>query len=244
MRAALTVVGFLSAASAGLGAWAQTAPTSETGGMAYAMEQRAKEVLQGCFECHGDGGISRLPTRPNIAGQNSEYVLRQLLSFRRAAEQQSIDDDQDADNQASGAGAKANPLLRTNPIMAHIVGGMDRPTIWYVAKALSQLSCRGETRDKATPVPNVPKAIGRCTMCHGLDGISRQAGAPNLAGQQVAYLRRQLLLIRETAYGAKPRENEEWRSHPIMEREAARISIEDVDALANYYAALDCRGPQ
>jgi cytochrome c553 len=65
---------------------------------------------------------------------------------------------------------------------------------------------------------------------------------PNIAGQQRGYLRRQLLIIRENAWGADSSDSERWRTHPIMERQAARISIEEVDALAQYYAALDCRG--
>ena len=105
------------------------------------------------------------------------------------------------------------------------------------------LACDGgKTKAKPVNPPVMPQAGQRCAACHGVDGIGRLPHVPNVAGQQRAYLRRQLLLIRETAWGAAPREHESWRSHPIMERQAARISIEDVDALARYYAALDCRG--
>ena len=191
------------------------------------------EILKTCFPCHGDGAVSRIPTRPTIAGQKADYVARQLTAFKRSAREM----DQAASPAQSG---------RFDPIMSHMALTLDDDVIGAVADAVSKLACKGDKDDKA-PQANPPAAPGitvHCVACHGENGISRVPQVPNVAGQQRAYLRRQLLLIRETAWGAKPRGNETWRSHPIMERQAARLSIEDVDALAQYYAALDCRGSQ
>jgi len=197
------------------------------------------KILLTCFECHGPGGVSALPSRPTIAGQNADYVTRQLHLFKRAALEHARSGEVDADAQLQ---------MRSDPIMEHMAEQLDDTLILQVADAVSKLSCDGAKPSTAAvpqqtpPVP--PLAAQRCTGCHGVDGIAQVPNVPNIAGQRRAYLRRQLLLIRETAWGAQPRENERWRSHPIMEREAARISIEEVDALAHYYAGLDCHGTQ
>jgi len=236
MKRASVIVAVLGVLAAASGARGQEAPDASAA--SAAPKDRAQAVLEQCFACHGPGGVSDTPAQPTIAGQKADYVARQLLAFKRAADAQSRDGDADADNDAAG---KDKVAMRANPVMGHMVENLDGAVIPFVAKAVSQLSCDGGGA-AAQSQPTPPRAAGRCASCHGLDGIGRQANVPNVAGQQRAYLRRQLLLIRETAYGAAPRENESWRDHPIMEREAARISIEDVDALSKYYAALDCRG--
>lgn len=197
-------------------------------------------ALEHCFQCHGQGGVSEIPTRPSIAGQKAGYVERQLLVFRRAGAKLSNDDDRDADNKAASASALTG---RSDPIMSHIAAGLSDAEITHVAAAVSKLSCDGgKAQDRPTRPSVKPRVAQRCESCHGENGISPLSHVPNIAGQKRGYLRRQLLIIRETAWGAAPRETESWRTHPIMERQAARISIEDVDALAQYYAALDCRG--
>lgn len=35
-----------------------------------------------CAQCHGENGISKLPTAPNLAGQKELYVMAQLKDFR------------------------------------------------------------------------------------------------------------------------------------------------------------------
>jgi cytochrome c553 len=206
---------------------------------------QAKKELKICFACHGAGGVSVLPTRPTIAGQKVDYVAQQLLAFKRsAAAAAAADVSADANN---AGGASLVPVGRTDPIMSHMAENLNDSEIPYIAAAVSQLSCSGDVKEaEQQPAsrnsPVMPQVGRRCAVCHGENGIGISPSVPNLAGQQQAYLRRQLLLIREIAWGAKPRKNESWRTHPIMERQAARLSIEDVDALAKYYAALDCHG--
>lgn len=237
MRGALAIATTAGLLLAGAAASAQTPEQPSPAAL-------AAETVKSCFACHGDGGVSRIPTRPTIAGQKSDYVARQLTAFRRAAVESARDDDGDADD---GAAIAANPAAkaagRMDPIMSHMAETLGEAQIPYVAAAVAALACDGGA-PKAAPAnpPAMPPAAQHCTSCHGEDGIGNLPHVPNIAGQQRAYLRRQLLLIRETAWGAQPRENENWRNHPIMERQAARISIEDVDALAHYYASLDCRG--
>lgn len=196
-----------------------------------------KETLMLCFQCHGDGAVSQIPTRPTLAGQKAEYIRRQLKAFKLAGL---------SANETTESGDKPHAdaaVKRTDPVMEHMVSGVPDHLIDPLAEALTNLPCDGgqavppRTKDVA-----LPASARACTSCHGADGISTQSQVPNLAGQQRAYLRRQLLLIRETAWGAQPREGEAWRSHPIMEAQTARIPIADIDAIAQFYAGQDCRG--
>ena len=78
-----------------------------------------------------------------------------------------------------------------------------------------------------------PESIGRgatlaqrCAICHGPTGISR-ADSPNLAGQYVAVIYKQLLDFRSLA-----------RTNAVMSPFAANLSDQDIDDLAAYYAYL------
>lgn len=52
-----------------------------------------REVAQTCQVCHGLDGIALLPNAPNLAGQNEQYLIKQLLDYQTGArndEQMSI----------------------------------------------------------------------------------------------------------------------------------------------------------
>lgn len=221
-----------------MGLGARSAQAQAQSGQQQNGQDRLQSTLETCFSCHGTGGVSVIPSRPTIAGQKPQYIARQLHAFQRA--KVAHDADNDADNPAAGQ-AQALPM-RSDPVMEHMTAGLDNALIDQVAERIAALPCDGDKAKAAKNPPAKPLIAGRCDVCHGANGIGTQPQIPNLAGQQGAYLRRQLLLMRETAYGAEPREGERWRRHPIMERQAARISIADVDALARYYSGLDCRG--
>ncbi len=66
-----------------------------------------------------------------------------------------------------------------------------------------------------------------CQACHGLDGLSRQANAPNIAGQPVQYLERQLRAFRAGE-----------RHDPQMSIAVAHLSDVEIGLLAAYYGAI------
>ena len=65
-------------------AWvmAMAAPMSD----AAAASERIQTLAQTCFACHGPGGVSVIPTRPNIGGQNAAYLALQLMRFKKGVE--------------------------------------------------------------------------------------------------------------------------------------------------------------
>ncbi len=68
----------------------------------------------------------------------------------------------------------------------------------------------------------------QCQNCHGMDGLSKLPGAPNLAGQPVEYLVKSL-----TEYKTGERKNE------LMTVVAGPLSEADIRDLSAYYAAIE-----
>ncbi|AMJ63680.1 hypothetical protein AXW83_13940 [Bosea sp. PAMC 26642] len=69
-----------------------------------------------------------------------------------------------------------------------------------------------------------------CAACHGLDGIARDTEVPHLAGQNERYLFNQMVAFRTGK-----------RVHKEMRYMARAMSIEEIGALAAYYASLPMR---
>jgi cytochrome c553 len=70
-----------------------------------------------------------------------------------------------------------------------------------------------------------PAKANQCFACHGADGISKMPDAPNLAGQNEAYLVKAL-----NDFKSGKRENE------MMSLMAKGLSDEDIAQLAAYYS--------
>ena len=87
----------------------------------------------------------------------------------------------------------------------------------------------GGTAAAADPAAGRAKAMA-CQACHGMDGVSKVPDAPNIAGQNEAYLVAQL-----QAFKSGRRQNE------AMSVVAATLSDADIAALAAYYAAIEVR---
>ena len=90
--------------------------------------------------------------------------------------------------------------------------------------AVLALVCGGAAADD--PAAGRKKAL-TCQACHGLDGASRVAEAPNLSGQVEQYLVKALQDYRSGA-----------RKNEIMTIMAASLKDEDIADLAAWYAAV------
>lgn len=44
--------------------------------------ERGKELSSRCMGCHGEFGIAAIPTNPNLAGQNKEYLEYAIKAYR------------------------------------------------------------------------------------------------------------------------------------------------------------------
>lgn len=68
----------------------------------------------------------------------------------------------------------------------------------------------------------------QCMACHGVDGVSRQPDAPNIAGNSELYIETQLRAFRSGK-----------REHQQMNVIADALSDEDVADLAAWYSAIE-----
>lgn len=71
-------------------------------------------------------------------------------------------------------------------------------------------------------------AAGHCQGCHGMDGLSKQANAPNIAAQPFEYL-----VVQLKAYRDGQRHQEQ------MSIAAQNLTDEEIVKLSAYYAAIE-----
>ncbi|SAK61486.1 c-type cytochrome [Caballeronia ptereochthonis] len=158
-----------------------------------------------CTTCHGLAGNSTTGDYPSLAGQTSRYIYLELRDFK--------------------AGRRSDP--RMSPMAANLSPDDMHDLADYFA-AQKPVA----TDFKADPVK---VAAGRkkseeilCTMCH-LGGFSGQNEIPRVAGQQYAYIVKQL-----QDYRAKKRTNDAGNMTSVSKN----LSDEDIENLANYIANL------
>lgn len=192
-----------------------------------------RRLTGACFSsCHGREQLNQHPNTPNIAGQNYNYILKQLETFN----QNNLDEE-------PGASHRWDAWERSSVTMNSVTDKVDEKMYGYVADLISRMPCDQEKDTSAAqPLPPQPPSLMRCVSCHGEDGQSTFDNIPVLAGQSYTYLRRQLILIRDSQRHEAKDSNVGWRSHPTMEPIMKLLTILDINALAKYYSQLDCRG--
>ncbi len=179
-----------------------------------------------CGACHGAAGISPSPTYPNLAGQQSAYIVKQLSDFK------------------SGA--------RTDMMMAPMAANLSEQDMADLAAFFSsqkRVSAQAAASDNSSApaavssgsvdiVTSTPaKAIyagdvkagqeksAMCASCHGADGNSPIAIYPKLAGQSASYVAKQLADFKSGE-----------RVDPVMVGMVAALSEQDMNDLAAYFA--------
>ena len=132
----------------------------------------ASERFAACLACHGEGGVSRLPLTPSLAGQPSFYAITQLFLFREGR--------------------------RQNEAMTAVAKGMSDADL----RAFSELIAKLPPPPAAPASDAARSARGaaiaqrfRCASCHGADYAGGQQVA-RLAGQREDYLNKALAEFR------------------------------------------------
>jgi len=215
LRFTCTVL-FLAAALAGTTARAE----SLVDGSADA--GKAKSIT--CTACHGQDGNSVNPLWPNIAGQSAPYIVAQLTAFRAGAS-----DPQNAS--------------RHDPLMSPQAMSLSDEDIRDLAVYFESLPAPAQAVADPDPlVVDKGEALYRggdggndasaCLACHGPTGLGNPAARyPSLKGQHAAYTAKQL---RAFADGRRSTDGKTRMMRDI----AARLSSDDIDALASYVQGL------
>ena len=171
-----------------------------------------------CFACHGLNGVSPIPTQPHLAAQLPDYIVKQLTNMKSI----------------NGA-----PPARSNPIMSGVVAMLSDDDIhnvaaWYGAQAPKRsfsndrkLVSDGEHLWRAG---DLDRGVPACAACHGPNGSGMPALYPRLSGQYQEYTELQLQHFKEGSRNNDP--------NSIMRNIAARLSNEEIKALADFTAGL------
>lgn len=122
-----------------------------------------------CLGCHGPRGKSSSAQWPNLAAQQSTYIVNQLKAFK------------------SGA--------RSNPMMQAMATNLSDDDITNLAAYFSGLQAVKAGGDSALAKSGQAKA-GVCLGCHG-SAAEGNGQFPRLAGQHPEYLIKQLKSFKE-----------------------------------------------
>jgi len=168
-----------------------------------------------CVACHGAEGNSANALWPNIAGQNAAYSQAQLKAFKD--------------------GTRADPLMSSQAMMLSEQDMADLAVYFESLPGAAQsvadasLVARGEALYRGG---NTQTGATACMACHGPTGRGNPAALyPALQGQHAAYTAKQL-----DAYADGTRETD--GKPRIMRDIAARLSKEDIEAVASYVQGL------
>jgi cytochrome c553 len=196
------IIRCLFAAAAGLSAAAVSAqaPPSSAPGSSVA------DKVAVCAACHGPNGNSANPQYPVLAQQSARYLYLQLKDFKEGR--------------------------RHDPQMDPMAAPLERHDMLALADYFS--------KQKASPTgfkaDGAKVALGKkktdevlCPMCH-LGEFAGQNEIPRVAGQQYAYVKKQL-----ADFKARRRTNDAGSMTSV----AGTLSDDDIENLAQYIANLN-----
>ena len=186
---------------------------------AIALERaEVEQTAMGCAACHGQNGLAIMDAYPNLAGQHSKYLAKQLREFKSAA---------------MGGQGRANAIM----------GGMAVPLSEEMMDALAayyaELPAKvGETPESVIAIAktlysggDMERHIAACSACHGPRGNGTElSGFPKISGQNAEYIKLQL-----KAFRSGERHND---LNGMMGDVAKKLTDEEIDALAKYLGGL------
>lgn len=175
-------------------------------------------VLADCNRCHGAGGGGRgQGAVPRLAGQSEAYLLGTLQAYARGTRHSGI-------MQPVTAGLEPH-LLKA---LAKHYAELPVTAIADDSTASSETLAHGkQLAERGMPERGIPS----CVHCHGPKRPPRNPMYPDIAGQYARYLKQQLEL-----FTAGTRGGSEY-TH-VMHSAAQRLTPEQIQALADYYASL------
>ena len=163
---------------------------------AQADEARAKKIIGGsCFLCHGAEGESASEVFPRLAGQNAEYIAKQLENFKSGKRKST---------------AMASMVTELSPADMTALGQFyaSRPPHKEAARDTALAGVGRYIYQSGNKWSGVPS----CASCHGPGGAGSTT-LPRLAGQHAAYLETQL-----QQFSKRERNNDNAVMHTVVEK--------------------------
>ena len=172
---------------------------------------RGAAVATTCNNCHGATGISADAAFPNLAGQSVAALYKQLEDFRSGKR----------DPVVMGVFVAALTQQQMLDLATHFAS---LPSPFVNAIAGSDDPAARVLVQSGSPM----RSIASCAACHGPMGVT--TGAPELRGQQRAYLEQQL-----QAFKSGNRHNDVSEQ---MRNVARQLTGEQIAMLAAYYSSF------
>ena len=163
---------------------------------AQADEARAKKIAGGsCFLCHGAEGESTSEIFPKLAGQNAEYIAKQLAAFKSGQRKSS---------------AMADMVAKLTPEEMLALGKYYEkfPNNPHMSKDAQIVPVGQYIYYNGNPFSGVPA----CVACHGA-AAQGAANLPRLAGQIPGYIHTQL-----KQFNKRERTNDNAVMHTVAEK--------------------------
>lgn len=173
----------------------------------------------GCIQCHSLDGKITMPGVPRLAGQRKTYLARQLNHFRMGKVIY--------DGEVISA--------RRHEVMNDLAKRLSGLQLRSIAQFYSAQACR--TNEGAAPMP--PDGVERCEVCHGGVRANPWRDTPSLNAQDETYLKRTIHNLWQARQGYKAGGRRHHRMAEVMFIDADEPNL---DAYAEYYAALPCGG--
>ena len=168
-----------------------------------------------CIACHNADGNSTITANPKLAGQNVDYLYKQLKSFK------SVD---------------GKPAERPNAVMMGMTSGlsdadMHDVSAWFASQTMKPGNAKNkDTLDQGKKLyrgGDLAKGIAACAGCHGPVGVGIPVQYPRLAGQHADYLEAQLKAFRNGQ-----------RANAAMKLVAIKMTDEEISAVSDYIVGL------
>ena len=168
-----------------------------------------------CANCHGVDGNSVRPDIPNLAEQNTTYIIDQIGKF--------VD------------GRRKHFVM---PILARDFTFQDKVNlaVYYTSQKLKPV----EANPKLAAIGE-PLYKNLCFSCHGVDGRG-EAGYALVAGQKIDYVKNTLKRFRANASKTGDLASIK-RSDVSMEQATVQLSDADIEGLAHYSALMQKQQP-
>ena len=182
-------------------------------------QDKAQSIAsQVCAACHAADGNGTAAANPNIAGQFSGYLHKQLVDFKAQGGKKP------ARESAIMAGMVANlSEADMKGLAAFYAGQAQRPS----SAADKELASLGQKIWRGGVAAN---GVPACAGCHGPNGAGMANQYPRLAGQFAEYTTAQLKAFRDGGRLNDP--------NGMMRGVAARLSDREIRAVAEYAAGL------
>ena len=171
----------------------------------------AELVSSRCATCHGSDGVSTSPIFPSLAGQNREYLVKQLQEFKSKK--------------------------RVSDTMAPQVADLTEETIAALASFFAAKPTKTNRVSDTDLLPvgryiyakgNSWSGVPACITCHGEKAYGTTS-LPRLAGQSSRYLLAQL-----KDFNQRTRNNDNEDMHLV----ASRLTEMETKAVADYLSQL------